>query len=40
MATTFRPEPRQVDLPVEHRRPLMPSELADSRLFPGWGPRV
>ena len=40
MVPRFRLEPRQIDVPVEYRRPLMPSDLADSRLFPGWGPRV
>jgi len=39
MAAMFLPQTPQVDVPVRHRRPMMPSELADSRLFPGWGPR-
>lgn len=40
METAFRPQPRQMDVPLEHRRPLMPADLSDYRLFPGWGPRV
>jgi hypothetical protein len=40
MATKFRPISRQADVPVEQWRPLMPSGLPDSRMFPGWGPRV
>jgi len=40
MAIKFRPRPRIVEAPVEQRRPLIPPELADCRLFPGWGPRI
>lgn len=40
MDVNFRSKPRQIDLPAEYRRPLIPPELSDSRIFPGWGPRV
>lgn len=40
MDTNFRPRPRHIEAPVDPRRPLIPSGLADSSLFPGWGPRV
>jgi hypothetical protein len=39
MTMKFRPQPQQ-DAPVERRSPLISSDLGDSRLFPGWGPRV
>ena len=40
MEINFRPRPRQIELPAEQRRPLIPPELSDSRIFQGWGPRV
>ena len=40
MAKQFRPQPRPVDDPAEHRGPIMPSELINFRIFPGWGPRI
>jgi hypothetical protein len=40
MSKIFRPQPRPADVPIEHRGPIMPSELVDFRLFPGWGPRI
>jgi hypothetical protein len=40
MVAKFRPEPPQIDVPLEPRRPLIPSAVADSRIFPGWGPRI
>lgn len=40
MAPKFRPQQPQLDIPVEPRRPLIPSAVADCRLFPGWGPRI
>ncbi len=40
MTTKFIPHRGHVEVPVEHRRPLIPSKLTDSRLFLGWGPRV
>jgi len=40
MTANYCPQPPQEDIPVEPRRPLIASVLMDSRLFPGWGPRI
>lgn len=40
MTKQFGSHGRQIDAPADHPRPLIPSKLTDSRLFPGWGPRV
>lgn len=39
MKAKYRPRP-STDVPSEERHSLIPSERADSRLFPGWGPRI
>jgi hypothetical protein len=39
MKSKFRSQPNEIDAPVENQRPTIPPVHADSRLFPGWGPK-
>jgi len=44
MTTIFQPQDHSqdhsIEAPADRRLVPMLSSLADSRLFPGWGPRV
>jgi hypothetical protein len=40
MLLKYRSQTPSLDVPEEPRRPLITSVAADSRLFPGWGPRI